>query len=255
MKNTIIGFVNFDFQTLISFFLGVIFGIIVVVLFYTYYSLKNVRNYQSKSIIQAERTVSEDAILMIIKNAKDAFLDKSLQKDLSLITHLKDICFELVYDIASVFFPNSKYPLLELSIDELLMLTDYINKRLDEILTGKFLKNLRKIKVSDILRANEIKQNVEKNKILEITRKHKLIKKFSTVKDFVNLINPVNYVKKLVINNTINIVVKKIGVVVIDIVAEETYKIYSKRVFNREVVLKTDVNLLIDEINEESEEL
>ena len=51
----------------------------------------------------------------------------------------------------------------------------------------------------------------EKNKIVEITRKHKLIKKFSTVKDFVNLINPVNYVKKLVINNTINIVVKKIG--------------------------------------------
>ncbi|MFR7880060.1 MAG: hypothetical protein ACLU5J_00120 [Christensenellales bacterium] len=50
--------------------------------------------------------------------------------------------------------------------------------------------------------------------------------------------NPVYWVKKLFVGSTINFASRKISLLIIDIVADETNKTYSKSIFNKERRLK-----------------
>ena len=50
--------------------------------------------------------------------------------------------------------------------------------------------------------------------------------------------NPVYWVKKLFVGSTINFALRKISLLIIDIVADETNKTYSKSIFNKERRLK-----------------
>ena len=51
-----------------------------------------------------------------------------------------------------------------------------------------------------------------------------------------NIFNPVYWVKKLMISTTLVAVSNKICGIVIDVVGEETNKVYSKNVFNIEKI-------------------
>ena len=62
---------------------------------------------------------------------------------LAWLPTLKNLSLELSKDIATKFYPESKYPLLELTIDETLMLGHYITDRIDKIFFRfKVIKNI-----------------------------------------------------------------------------------------------------------------
>ena len=66
---------------------------------------------------------------------------------------------------------------------------------------------------------------------LIIPKRYKLKSAYQAAKKVINLINPLWWAKKLVIDGTFNILINKLCLVLIAIVGEETYKIYSKKVF------------------------
>ena len=55
-----------------------------------------------------------------------------------------DLSLELSEEIARYYFPKSKFPIYELSIQEMLNLNHYITKRVEELMNGRFFKLFKK---------------------------------------------------------------------------------------------------------------
>ena len=152
---------------------------------------------------------------------------------------------DLVNDIAKLFFPDSKYPTLELSVNELINLNHYITNRIDEILDKPIIKNTKKMQIVKVMNLLDKKRAVEENKIVKAAKRMKLgkVAKFGAMA--LNAVNPVYWVRKAVIGTSVTAMTKQICVVVIGIVGEETIKVYSKAVFNEEM----DVKLVEEEMD------
>ena len=249
---------EFNFAVLISFLIGIFLGLALAVLVYLIVVLSTMHN--KKFIVQTKVSeVSENDILNLIENAKIQFKDEKLRGDTSYFSYAYDISKNLVISIAQKFYPNSKHPLLEISVDELLMLFVYISKRLDEILDHKGLRFLRKFKISYFVGLYDIKEDINNNEIIKKTKKYKVKEAFNAARKVVNLINPVWWVRKFVMNKAMKIVTKKLCVVVISICGEETYKIYSKSIYSKDVLLDSGVDNLVsdleDTVEKEKDEL
>ena len=79
--------------------------------------------------------------------------------------------------IASHFYPDSKKPLAELSIEELILLDRYIMDKLELILSKVKINMFKKLKLSTILKLLNLKQNVENNIVVKTTKKYKSLEK------------------------------------------------------------------------------
>jgi hypothetical protein len=80
-----------------------------------------------------------------------------------------------------------------------------------------------------------------------------LKKIFDAVKGVLNIFNPVYWARRLFINSAIDIALNKLCLSIIGVVGEETYKIYSKRVFEEERYIDTNVGDIVSSIEEELE--
>ena len=183
----------------------------------------------------------------MIVQAQKSFKDKDLRGELSRVNHCKNISMDLVYGIASRFFPKSKHPLLEISIDEVMMLSLYVKTRIEDILNRRGIRLLKKIKIVQICNVTQKTTKVVNSKAFKVTKD--VNSTFNTIKKIVNVVNPAWWVRKLIIDNTINVITDKLCVVIIAIVGEETYKIYSKTVFNQDVEIESNVDDIINSMN------
>lgn len=241
--------IKFDWSVILSFFCGVVIGFIILFLIYLLYVLINVK--KKNKLVLSKEDVSKEKALERIMKTKDAFKAKKTKGSKS-ISYTYNLCMKLVVDTASDFFPHSKHPLFELSIDEMMRLVEYIRKRIDEMLDYKGISLLRKIKVSTILNLADAKKVLEENEIIKATKRYRLKSTWQSAKKVINLVNPLWWAKKLVVDGTFNILINKMCIVVIGIVGEETYKIYSKKVFLQEDTIDSRNTETLDEINKEA---
>lgn len=244
-----IWFFDFNLGMLFSFLLGIGIGMAILVLIYIVIVLSSFN--KQKFIVKSAEVVDDEVIKEVIKMTQEAFKDKKLRGKENEFIYCKNLCGDLISDIATRFFPNSKRPLLELSIDEVLMLSVYISNRLDEVLSHRGMRALRKVKISSIMQLTDVKKNIDDNPIVKATKKYKIAETFKAAKKVVNVVNPVFWVRKLIINSMFTIVINKICLVLIGIVGEETYKIYSKNVFNTEATIDTGIDTIMEEIDNE----
>lgn len=243
-----LGIFEIDFTTIVSFLIGILLGAIITCAIYALLVLGSLRN--KKFLIKSEDdSLTTTEVKDMIFEAQKSFKDSNLRADNSRVAHCKDISVDLVYGIATRFFPKSKHPLLELSIDEAMMLTIYIENRVDEILNRRFLRLLKKIKISTIFEITHKTNQVMDSKAYKFGKE--VNEKFNTIKKIVNIVNPAWWLKKLVFDKTLNIITDKICMVIIAIVGEETYKIYSKTVFNTDVTIESNVDELVSSIDSE----
>jgi len=240
-----VGVLNFDISALIAFLIGIFFAAVLLLLFYLVMVLSSLK---SRKYVVSEKdvTVTDEEIKEIIANAFLVFDDKDLRGANSLFKHTINICIDLVYDISRKFFPKSKRPFAELSIDEALMLLKYVSDRMNEILDRPFLRKFKKIRISTILSLNDVKTKIDSSALMKATKKYKLKKVFKTALGIINLFNPVYWVRKIVINSSLDFVTKKLCKALIGIVGEETYNVYSKRVFNEDKSIDVGVSELVD---------
>lgn len=243
---------EFNFSILISFLIGVGIGLTIAVFIYLILVLTTMK--QKKFIVKTKvNDVSETDILKLIEDAKIQFKDEKLRGDTNCFAYAYDISKNLVISIAKKFYPKSKHPLLEISVDELLMLGTYISKRMDEILDHRGLRLLRKVKVSYVAGLYDVKEDISNNEVIKTTKKYKINEAWNAAKKVINVVNPVWWVRKFVINKGMDIISKKLCIVLISVVGEETYKIYSKSIYETESTIDTNVDLLVSDLEDEVE--
>ena len=207
-----------------------------------------------KYIVQAANIeVTDEEIKEIIDHAIIQFKDKDLKGSKATMIHCKDVSFAMASDIARKFFPKSKRPLAELSLDEILKLSVYISERINAIVDRPGLRLIKQVKLSTILSLGDAKKVIEESALMKITKKYKIMSVVKKITGVLNIFNPVYWVRRLVINTSLDFAFKKLCLAVIGIVGEETYKIYSKRVFDEEKSIDVNVDDIIRSIDDDLE--
>jgi hypothetical protein len=243
-----IGPINFDFSALLSFIIGIGFGFLSLLLIYLYAVIKSL-NKGLKLRSADEQDIDEEEIKMLIKDAQAEFKNKQKRISVGYAKHLGNITKELTMDIAKKFFPKSKHPYLELTIDETLKLNHYITDRLAEIMKGKIFNLTRGWTISKIVEMNETKTKIEHSAVVVAAKKYSKVT--TAAVQILNIANPVYWMRKLTIDKVVNAITLQIGLALIAVTGEETYKIYSKKVFNVEPNIETNIDQIYLALNKE----
>lgn len=240
---------NISFKDqIIPFIIGIIVGVVLFGLFYLWFVFLTFKKNEKKSLGYVE--ISDEKVLQIINNSKNKFMAESSSKELGeKYQDLSVVSWEVINDIASTIYPDSKHPLFELTPDEFLMLIHYISDRVDELLKGRILRKLRTFKVSSIIKVYDYKKAIDETKAMKVAKESKVMKVIGPV---LNTINPFYWFRKVTVNVLIMKLSNKLALDIIDIVGEETVKVYTKTVFKKDESI-SDVKEELEKIIEEEE--
>ncbi len=234
-----------DFKTIIAFIIGIVIGLILFLILFVIFALISLGSKKIK-LKNVEENVYLDEIKELIYQAQKEYKDNSLRGNISKNKYLYNISNDLIYLIATKFYPNSKNPLLELSLNDTFILIDNIKIRLEEVLDRRGVRILKKFKVSTYLDVIFKNNNLTKNKDINKNKENK--KKL-------NVLNPAWWVRKSVIDNALQIIFNKFYLIIIAIVGEETYKIFINKTKDETKLIdtnsETNVNELLSSINED----
>lgn len=215
------------------FVLGIVTGIILLILSLAFILSRNERR-KTKNRIGNTVALDNKAILEMIESKQDQ-LDKTVKlTDDGYFKVAVDLSFELSEEIARYYFPKSRYPIYELSIQEMLDLNYYITKRVEDLMNQKFFKLFKNYRVASIIDILNTRKKINNSKLMQITRKIKLQQIYSATRTVLNFANPIYWFRKLAIKPTTVVVTKEICKYIIAIFGEETNKIYSKAIFKEE---------------------
>lgn len=247
---------DIGFGGFVNFFLGMVTGVVAFLAFLTFFSFRGKRinlddiSKPSVEFDEAEiRQLIESRQLKLKRNLKTG-TDGTFRITM-------DIAYELLEEISRYFYPKSKYPMLELSVHELIDLNHYISTRVDELLDIPVLKNAKKAKIISIVNLYEKKRSIEESKIAKAAKRYKFGKVFKYGSMAVNAVNPVYWFRKLVLSTSIDAITRKLCVVIIGVVGEETAKVYSKKLFDKDVeldIVGDSIDELLAEGADENEE-
>ena len=235
-----------DFSTIISFLVGVMIGFILLLLIYALLVVSSMRSKEFITKTENDDLTTQDVKDMVLESHR-LYKDKTIRKETSRINHCINLSKDLAYNIASKYYPKSKNPLLELSVNELTMLTNYITGRVDEILNRKAIRILRQTKLITIVEISTKANEIQNSEVFKNTVKAGKVA--TKIRNVVSIINPLNWGRRLIVDRIVNMIVDKICIVIISIVGEETYKIYSKKVFNKDVDIDTNVEAELEDLS------
>ena len=153
---------NASFVDFIPFIIGIVIGFALCFLIYLLVFVISIKK-DSKNISDSETNeISDEEIRIIIENCKNKYKEEvSSKKTSEKLTDLKSMSWDLINDIARTYYPNSQYPLFELSIEELISLDYYIMKRIEKIFSGKVLSKVKKMKIYSIDHLIDMKKKYE----------------------------------------------------------------------------------------------
>ena len=244
--------IRIDFTTIITFVVGALVGAMLLCLAYALFVVMTLRDKKYQTKLQANDLSAKEAEEMI-HIAQEAFKSKDLRGDSTKMQHFKSISHDLVYGIASRFYPNSKRPLFELSIDEGIELIGYVQKRLDEILSNRVLKIFRRYSFSNILGLTQATTAVVDSKAFEVTKT--VSKGYQIGKKIVkSVLDPSWIVRKFTTDIAVSVIMNKLYLTTIGIIGEEAYKIYSKSYKNSYEEIDSGVLDMVESIDSELKE-
>ena len=224
--------VNFsiNISSLIAFLIGIIVGPILFVLIYILITTKTIKK-DAIILDENSKNITKEEIEQDIKIAQDSFLRRTKEQKEITFKNIEIVSLQLIKQIASRFYPDSKNPICELTFEEIILLDHYIVEKLESLLDKRMLKPLRKLKLSQVLQILNIKSSIDNSKPVKVAKKYKFKKIGQIIWQAINIFNPVTWTKNVVINPAINILSKKICLQIIETIGQETYHVYSKQVF------------------------
>jgi hypothetical protein len=223
-----------SFGGLINFLLGVMSGFVLFTITYVYFLVRG-KNLDATIIHKPKVDVNEEELKTMILAKQDVFKKRYKKQDEKMGKIIFDLSYELMDEISHYYFPNSKYPMLELSVNEIITLNQYITERMDQILNQPLLKNTRNIRITKIVQAYELKKSLDEKKIIKAAKSKPVKKTMKVALTALNIMNPAYWFRKLVINTSMDFVTKKICLMIIGVVGEETSKVYSKKLFDKDI--------------------
>jgi len=240
---------SIDLGWLITFFSGVFFGFILMAAWYLVAVIASLNTEMRKRKVDVE-DIDEKEIEWLIEDAHKLFKDKHQRAKVGFGQHLLNVSRDLSNDIATKFYPKSKYPYLELTLDESLVLLKYVSNRFNVLLNKPILKMFKGMTLRRLVTLNDVKTKVDSNLIVKSANKLKLFDLFKKSMFVLNLANPIYWFRRLVLDNVLNAILIRLGLVVISLTGEETYKIYSKKVFHVEKELPSHIDKLYQEMED-----
>ncbi len=219
--------IQFEMTTILNFLLGVVTGFVLFFLFFLLIATVNSKKRYRKRILN-QLPLEDHEVYELIGTKQNQLIETVRLTDNAYFKVAFDLSLELLEEIAEHYFPNSKYPIYEITIEELLELNHYITKRLEEMVDGKILKHFKNYRISSIVNMLHMKKAVDNSKIMKLSRKLKVNKFFNAGRAVLNYANPIYWFRRLAIKPTTEVLTKEICKYIIAVVGEETNKIYSK---------------------------
>ncbi len=220
------------------FFFGMLTGMVLLMTVLTLIFVRSRKLDIEKIITKPISEVDPEVLKEIVKSKQREFKTRKKLNEETTGKLTFNVSFELVNEIAKYFFPDSKYPTLELSVTELLNLSHYITDRIDGILDKPVIKYTKKMQLVKVMEMLDKKKAIEETKIVKAAKKAKLGKVVKYGGMALNALNPYYWFRKAVISTSISAMTKHISLTTIAIVGEETIKVYSKAVFEEPVDIK-----------------
>lgn len=243
-----------DISNIINFLLGIVTGLITFTAVYVYLLVRG-KNININEIKTPEIDVEVEELEFII-HRKQRKLRTNIKSVGNIGKYTFELSYELIEEVAEYFFPNSPHPMLELSVNELLDLSHYITDRIDELLEKPLLKNTKNLRITKIMEVLDKKKAIEEMKFAKAAKKLHIGKVVKYGGAVLNALNPVYWFRKLVINTSVSVMTKKVCLVIIGIVGEETVKVYSKKLFEDPVSLdyvEREMKNIFDEDEEDDD--
>ncbi len=229
---------------------GIIIGFIIFALFYLLVVLRSVKKAEKmQALLTSKEDIKKNKIAkQVIAAAQDKFIEEveeySIKQKLECA---KDISFKLINDVATVYYPDSKHPLSEISIEELIKLNLYITERIEKIFQNRILKMFKGVKISRLMWIIDTKTQVENNKLIKAARKMHLENVVPKILNVLNIFNPAYWGNRITLSSIEYLVVNKVLLLLINVVGIETAKVYSKNLFEE----KDDVDEILEGIEKE----
>jgi len=237
----------FNIFNLSAFVLGIVLGLLIAGFFYMLLVLRAIR--KSNNLKMPRRTNQNECFDMVQQAKNDYKKRKRKYGPSGRFMLTRDLGERLAYEIARYHFPESRQPFLEISTYEVLESSKYIILRIESILDRKPLNKLKGLSGVQILSMFELKDRMSDNKALKNVVKVNNSAVMKTAKSVMGVINPTYLIRRTVVNTTINMSVDVLCLVVLNIIGEEVYKLYSKELFKM-----TDTEELLTEGVEENGE-
>lgn len=219
----------FNIGNLITFIIGIIFGMAIAGIFYMMIILRSIR--ATASIRLPKETENKDVEDFIMKARKKYRENKGRKSSEERFILTKDIAVELAYEIAHYHFPESKNPYLEISAYEVLETLKYIVERVENILDIRPLRRLKNLSGIQVLRMFEWKDIVKDNKVVKQLVRFNNSKTVKAAKGIYSAISPTYFIRRTLMNTTVMFSVDALNQVFLNIVGEEVYRLYSKELF------------------------
>lgn len=220
----------FELATLISFAIGLVFGMVLFTLLYTVFFVRGLR---IKPRLNAQNPMEESELKDALKTSTERML--KAQNEVGFFDAFMDSSRALTQTVATYYYPDSKYPIMELSVDELLQLDNYIHKRIATTLDKGLFKNVKHVRVVKFMELVDLKKKLDTQKWMKIVNDRRTRKGIEATLGVINAFNPVYWFRKLIIKTSISALNRQIAKTMLAVVAEETSRVYSKNVFNESV--------------------
>ncbi|MDD4184566.1 MAG: hypothetical protein PHI01_04060 [Candidatus Izemoplasmatales bacterium] len=243
---TLYNFMAITWPDIRNFVLGMLTGFVLLTLTIALL-LVGGRRSRKKILMSREAPLDDKTVRAIVEEKQKELIDTVKFTDNAYFRVALDLSMELMQEIAHHYFPDSKYPMYELSIQEILDLTAYVTKRVEKIVDGKFLRLFKNSRISTIINILEKKKALDNSKLMKLSRKYHVSKLYSMSRAILNYANPIYWFRKLTIKPSVTLVTKEVCKMIIEIVGEETNKIYSKKLF-AEPDDETLIEAKVDEI-------
>ena len=231
--------IEFNLGTIFAFIAGILSGAVLLFLLYLFLmAVYMKRKGKIEPPFDGESKIDE--VHAIIKTNQKKFKDLCARQSGIDLNLFKDLNYDVMVEVARLYYPESKNPLGELSISQLEQLNSQLPDAIDGLLKKFKLSFLKEVKLSKLISIVNAKKQIDEN---EVIKKTKFIGKYGkTFWNILNIINPVMWIKKGIISPSISLFVHKICLYTIETVAIKTNNVFSGESFT------TD---LTDEENEE----
>ncbi len=246
---------DISFGGFVNFFLGMITGVVFFLAFITFFTFRG-KKIDLADIKRPDVELNPDDLKQLIQSRQTKLKRMLKYEKQGAARSTLDVSYELLEEISRYFFPESKYPMLELSVTELIELNKYISDRIDELMDIPILKNAKKMRIIQIVRMYEKQRSITESKVVKAAKRAKLGKVLKYGSMALNAVNPVYWFRKLVISTSIDVMTRKVCVVIIGVVGEETTKVYSKKLFDEDIdlgVVDENMDELLTEGDEEDD--
>lgn len=241
-----------EWRDIRNFLLGMGTGFVLLAVFVALMLITS-RKKQTKIIMSKELTLNDTKIQEMIEFKQNQLIETARIADNAYFRVAFELSMELMTDIDKYYFKDSKYPIFELSIQELLNLNYYITKRLEKLINGRFIRRFKNYRISTIVNILNKKKALDNSKLMKLNRQYKVSKILSIGSAVLNYANPIYWFRKFAIKPSTTLVTKEACKLIIRIVGEETNKLYSKKMFETPVD-ETKIETELDQVIEQEAE-